>query len=76
MVNEDKIIPQMSVNFGVASHFKNQCDGQQSHARSLLDAAAAKRVISTIADYIHDARFRPVVCFCLGGLFVGASKTF
>lgn len=42
----------VDLNFGIPSHFKNQCDGAQAHARGLLDEVAKKRVVSTIPDFI------------------------
>ena len=46
----------IDLNFGVPSHFKNQCDGAQAHARSILDKVAKKETVSTIPKFIESSR--------------------
>ena len=40
------------INFGVASHFKNLCDGSQAHLRSALSECAAMKTMSDIPEMI------------------------
>ena len=42
--------------FGLASHFKNQCDGAQAHCRQLLDQVSRQTVVSDIPTMIRGVR--------------------
>ena len=51
-----KDLPSCQTNFGLASHFKNQCDGQQAALRKALESAAQSETISDIATMIDRCR--------------------
>ena len=48
--------PSFQINFGVASHFKNVCDGCHSRVRSLLNEVARQKKVSNVTDFIREIR--------------------
>ena len=46
----------VDLNFGIPSHFKNQCDGAQAQARGILDEVAKKETVSTVPAFIEASR--------------------
>ena len=49
-------LPEVSICYGVASHFKNACDGAQANLKTILDSIAQESTISTIPQMVEKSR--------------------